>query len=52
MPMVMFTQFHNELAQVLGMCQHKDKPKSVNTSWVEVNSGETESIKVVPQVQC
>ena len=44
MPMVTFTQFHNELAQVLGMCQHKEKPKSVNTNQVEVNLGETESI--------
>ena len=44
MPMVMFTQFCNELAQVLGMCQHKDKPKSVNTNQVEANSGETESV--------
>ena len=44
MPMVTFTQFCNELAQVLGTHQHKDKPKSVNTNQVEVNSGETESI--------
>ena len=27
MPMVMFPQFCNELAQVLGMHQHKDKPR-------------------------
>ena len=44
MPTVTFTQFHNELAQVLGMCQHKDKPKSVTTNQVEANSGETESV--------
>ena len=44
MPMVTFTQFCNELAQVLGMCQHKDKPKLVNTNQVEVDSGETESM--------
>ena len=44
MPMVMFTQFPNELAHILGMHQHKDKPKSVNTNQVEVNSGETESV--------
>ena len=42
--LVTFTQFHNELAQVLGMCQCKDKPKSVNTNQVEVNLGETESV--------
>ena len=44
MPTVTFTQFHNELAQVLGMCQHKDKPKSVTTNQVEADSGETESV--------
>ena len=44
MPMVTFTQFHNELAQVLGMHQHKDKPKSVTTNQVEADSGETESV--------
>ena len=44
MPMVTFTQFHNELAQVLGMHQHKDKPKSVNTNQMEADSGETESV--------
>ena len=44
MPMVTFTQFHNELAQVLGTCQHKDKPKSVTTNQVEADSGETEPV--------
>ena len=44
MPTVTFTQFCNELARVLGMHQHKDKPKSVNTNQVEANSGETESV--------
>ena len=44
MPMVTFTQFRNKLARVLGMCEHKDKPKSVNTNQVEVNLGETESV--------
>ena len=44
MPMVTFTQFHNELAQVLGTCQHKDKPKLVNTNQMEADSGETESV--------
>ena len=44
MPMVTFTQFCNELAQVLGMHQHKDKPKSVTTNQVEADSGETESV--------
>ena len=42
MPMVTFTQFHNELARALGMCQHKDKPKSVNTNQMEADLGETE----------
>ena len=37
MPTVMFTQFRNELAWVLGMCQHKDKLKSVNTNQVEAD---------------
>ena len=50
MPTVTFTQFRNELAWVLGMHQHKDKPKSVTTNQVEADSGETESvIKVAPQ---
>ena len=40
MPMVTFTLFHNELARVLGMCQCKDKPKSVTTNQVEANLGE------------
>ena len=40
----MFTQFHNELAQVLGTRQCKDKPKSVNTNQVEADSGKTESV--------
>ena len=44
MPTVTFTQFHNELAWVLGTHQHKDKPKSVNTNQVEADSGETESV--------
>ena len=44
MPMVTFTQFCNELAQVLGMCQRKDKPKSIKTNQVEADSGETESV--------
>ena len=44
MPTVTFTQFHDELPQVLGMHQHKDKPKSVNTNQVEVDLGETESV--------
>ena len=44
MPMVTFTQFHNELAWVLGMCQCKDKPKSVTTNQLEANLGETESV--------
>ena len=44
MPMVTFTQFRNELARVLGMHQHKDKPKSVNTNQMEADSGETESV--------
>ena len=44
MPTVTFTQFCNKLAWVLGMLQHKDKPKSVNTNQVEVNSGKTESM--------
>ena len=42
--MVMFTQFCNELAWVLGMCQHKDKSRSVTTNQVEASSGETESV--------
>ena len=44
MPVVMFTQFCNELAQVLGTHQRKDKPKLVNTNQVEANLGETESV--------
>ena len=44
MPTVTCTQFHNELAGVLGTCQHKDKPKAVTTNQVEVDSGETESV--------
>ena len=44
MPTVTFTQFCNELARVLGMHQHKDKPKSVTTNQVEADSGETESV--------
>ena len=44
MPTVMFTQFRNELAWVLGTCQHKDKPKLVNTNQMEVDLGETESV--------
>ena len=44
MPTVTFTQFCNELAWVLGMHQHKDKPKSVTTNQVEADLGETESI--------
>ena len=44
MPTVTFTQFHNELARVLGMCQCKDKPKSVTTNQVEADLGETESV--------
>ena len=44
MPMVTFTQFCNELAQVLGMHQHKDKPKSVTTNQVEADWGETGSV--------
>ena len=44
MPTVTFTQFCNELAQVLGTHQRKDKPKSVTTNQVEANSGETKSI--------
>ena len=43
-PTVTFTQFCNELARVLGMCQHKDKPKLVNTNQMEADSGETESV--------
>ena len=42
--MVMFTQFHNELAQVLGTCQCKDKTKSVTTNQVEADSGEAETV--------
>ena len=44
MPTVTFTQFRNELAQVLGTHQCKDKPKSVTTNQVEANLGETESV--------
>ena len=44
MPMVTFTQFCNELARVLGTCQHKDKPKSVTTNQVKADLGETESV--------
>ena len=44
MPMVTFTQFCNELAQVLGTHQHKDKPKYLTTNQVEADTGETESI--------
>ena len=44
MPTVTFTQFCNELAQVLARRQCKDKPKSVNTNQVEVNLEETESV--------
>ena len=44
MPMVTFTQFHNELAWILGTHQCKDKNKSVTTSQVEADSGEAESI--------
>ena len=53
MPMVTFTQFHNELARVLGMCQCKDKPKSVITNQVEADLGETEYVsKSQNQMQC
>ena len=38
-PMVTFTQFCNELAWVLGMHQHKDKPKSAITNQIEANLG-------------
>ena len=41
---VKFTQFCNELAWILGTCQCKDKPKSVNTNQLEADSGETESV--------
>ena len=44
MPMVMFTQFCNKLAWVLGTCQCKDKTKSVTTNQVGADSGEAESI--------
>ena len=44
MPMVMFTQFHNELARVLCIHQCKDKTKSVTTNQVEADSGEAESV--------
>ena len=43
MPMLTFTQFCNELAQVLGMHQRKDKPKLLNTNQMEADSGVTES---------
>ena len=44
MPTVMFTQFHNELAQVLGTHQCKDKTKSVTANQVEADSGEAEPV--------
>ena len=44
MPTFTFIQFHNELAQVLGTCQHKDKTKSVTTNQVEADSGEAEPV--------
>ena len=41
MPMVTFTQFHNELARVLGTCQHsKPSTKAVSVSSVESNLGD------------
>ena len=44
MPMVTFTQFCNELAQVLGTHQCKDKTKSVTANQVKGDSGEAEPV--------